>query len=119
VRKQPKILLGNIDVKREFNDVRTVAYAYKVLLEDAPPGTTLNICTGIGHRLTDVLELAEKITGFHLEVEVDPALVRPNELPVLVGSPDRFKSLVKDAPAFTLEETLTFMIHEYKQPSWN
>jgi nucleoside-diphosphate-sugar epimerase len=120
VRKESKIRLGNLDVQREFNDVRTVAYGYKVLLEDAPPGSVVNICTGVGHCLTDVLKLAERITGFVLEVDVDPALVRANELPVLVGNPDRFNSMVKDAPAFSLEETLTSMIHQYSrynQPS--
>ena len=110
VNRKPGILLGNLDVEREFNDVRMVAYAYRGLLEDAPSGAVVNICTGIGHRLTDILRLMEELTGHKLEVKVDPALVRPNELRKLVGDPSRLQQLVPSLPQFSIRDTLASMI---------
>jgi GDP-6-deoxy-D-talose 4-dehydrogenase len=108
-RKKAEIRLGNLDIEREFNDVRMVAQAYRALLETAPSGATVNICTGVGHRLLDILQLASRISGHKLNVKVDPAWVRPNELPSLVGNPGHFKQLIPDLPSFTIEQTLTHM----------
>jgi nucleoside-diphosphate-sugar epimerase len=110
VRKKTKISLGNLEVEREFNDVRSVAYSYVNLMEDALPGTVVNLCSGIGHRLLDIVCLLEEMTGHPLQVEVDPKLVRGNELRVLVGDPRRLNELVMDAPVYSLQDTLEAML---------
>jgi nucleoside-diphosphate-sugar epimerase len=111
MRNEPKIRLGNLEVEREFNDVRSVAYFYLKLMEDAPPGTIVNLCSGVGHRLWDVLQMVEQMTGHTLEVVVDPSLVRANELRVLVGNPSFINQLVKDAPVLHLRDTLKSMLN--------
>jgi len=60
--KQPIIELGNLDVWREFGDVRAVAYAYRKLIEQCPVGKILNICTGQSHSLRDIIALCVKLT---------------------------------------------------------
>jgi len=115
VTKQPVIRLGNLDVEREFNDVRSVAHIYLKLMENAPAGTTVNICTGVGHKLLDVVQQAESITGNHLEIEVASELIRNNELRVLVGDPALMKSFVGDFDVYSLKDTLTAMIAESAQ----
>jgi nucleoside-diphosphate-sugar epimerase len=110
VRKEPRISLGNLEVEREFNDVRSVAYAYVKLMESALPGTVVNLCSGVGHRLLDVVQLLQEMTGHSLKVEVDPKLVRGNELRVLVGNPQKLNELVPEAPLYSLHDTLKTMI---------
>ena len=107
--------LGNLDVVREFNDVRMVAEVYVRLMAKAPPGTTVNICTGKGYPLADILARLESLTKHRPEVQCDPALVRTSEIKELVGDCRLLDSLVPDAPQFTLEETLQYMLSEIRK----
>ena len=94
-RRAARIELGNLDVWRDFSDVRAVAEAYCRLL-DAPSavGTTVNLCSGQSHSLRGIITMAEQITGHRLQVQVNPAFVRANEVKTLLGNPARLHSLI-------------------------
>jgi GDP-6-deoxy-D-talose 4-dehydrogenase len=109
-RKAPVIELGNLDVWRDFSDVRIVARAYRRLLEVQPVGETVNICSGRTHSMREVLALAEKITGHNLQVHVNPALVRSNEVTSLCGNAAKLRSLIGDWDMPPLEDTLRWML---------
>lgn len=80
-RRAPTIQLGNLDVERDFSDVRGVVECYLRLLSlpDAI-GNTFNVCSGKGRTLNEVIDLAQSLSGHSLEVRTDPALVRGNEV---------------------------------------
>lgn len=96
-RRAERIELGNLDVWRDFSDVRAVADAYCRLL-DAPTavGATVNVCSGHSHSLREVIAMAEHITGHQLPVQVNPAFVRANEVKTLLGNPARLHALIGD-----------------------
>ena len=102
--------LGNLDVEREFNDVRFVCEAYLQLLEKAVPGEVYNICSGKPVALKSVLELLSQITSHHLHVKVNPAFVRNNEIHRLCGSPAKLIGVVGDIPLPALQDTLRWML---------
>ena len=104
------IELGNIDVEREFNDVRMVAQAYSGLMQTAPVDEVFNLCSGVGYQLTEVLRLCEELTSHTLKVAVNPALVRANELKILVGDATRLNQQLPQLPCYQLKETLTWML---------
>lgn len=108
--RQPVIQLGNIDVWREFGDVRVVANLYKTLLEKCPVGETLNVCTGKTYSLKQVITLCEEISGHRIEIEVNPEFVRDNEVRVLAGNNDRLKAHIGDWNLPDLGETLSWML---------
>ncbi|WET42748.1 GDP-mannose 4,6-dehydratase [Citrobacter enshiensis] len=58
--KSPTIELGNIDVWRDFTDVRALSKAYVKLLHAKPFGEVINICSGRTYSLRKVIELCEK-----------------------------------------------------------
>lgn len=109
-RHAPFIELGNLDVWRDFSDVRTVAAIYKQLLEVKPLGHLINVCSGATHSLREVLAMAENITGHKIEVRVNPAFVRANEVKTLCGDATRLRSLIGDFESPTLEDTLRWML---------
>jgi nucleoside-diphosphate-sugar epimerase len=111
-RRAPFIELGNLDVSRDFSDVRDVVASYTALLLDAQgvEGQTLNVCAGRAYSLRDVLTLAENLTRHTLEVRVNPAFVRSNEVPKLLGSRQKLQQYVDLSPQFTLEQTLSWML---------
>ena len=105
------IELGNLHVARDFSDVREVVRCYRGLL-DAPAaiGRTLNVCSGTLTALDEVLALMRDIAGYAIEVRVNPAFVRGQEVARLRGSNARLRAVLDDAPgSIPLRETLRWM----------
>jgi GDP-6-deoxy-D-talose 4-dehydrogenase len=109
-RRAEAIELGNLDVEREFNDVRFVCAAYLRLLEKAQAGEAYNVCTGKPVTLKAVIELLIELSGHSLNVRVNPAFVRSNEIQRLCGSPDKLLQMIGDIEAPTLGGTLGWML---------
>jgi GDP-6-deoxy-D-talose 4-dehydrogenase len=111
-QKKSFIELGNTDVVREFNDVRTVAHVYCDILKYAPAGSTVNICSGSGYALLDVIKMCEELMGFSIDVQINPKFVRQNELKTLIGSPDLLLKIAPGLRFIPLNETLAWMLKE-------
>jgi nucleoside-diphosphate-sugar epimerase len=109
-RRAEVVELGNLDVEREFNDVRFVCEAYLQLLQKAAPGEVYNICTGQPVTLRAVLALLTEITGHQLQVKVNPAFVRQNEIHRLCGSPQKLVGAVGEIASPSLADTLRWML---------
>lgn len=109
-RKEPLIQLGNLDVVREFNDVRFVAEAYSRLLKTDVTGETVNLCTGRGYALLELVERMGALSGHQLKVEVSPDLVRANELKILIGDDSKLRRLIGEVASYQLDETLGWML---------
>ena len=115
-RRAPILELGNLDVVRDFSDVRTVVQCYVRLLQTAASptvnlrGEAYNICSGKGYSLLDVIKMAEKISGHSLEVKVNPAFVRNNEVKTLIGSRKKLEGAIGIVHDLSLTETLAWML---------
>ncbi len=110
VRHEHQIELGNMDVWREFNDVRDVVHAYRMLLEARPVGQVINVCSSNLISLRDALALASELTGHAIEAHVNPIFVRENEVLRLGGDSTLLKSFVPDWHPRPLRETLAWML---------
>jgi nucleoside-diphosphate-sugar epimerase len=109
-RREPSIELGNLDVARDFSDVRYVARAYEALLTSDAAGETVNVCTGTPYTLREILSAASDMTGHKLQVHVNPAFVRQTDVKVLAGSPAKLRSLVPEVQAIPFMDTLRWML---------
>ncbi len=101
-----KLHLGNLSTRRDYTDVRDVVRAYRLLVERGERGEAYNVCSGVdvsgeqlAHRL---LELAK----VDLEIEVDPALLRPVDVPVLVGDNAKICGATGWSQRYSLDDTL-------------
>lgn len=108
-RGADEIELGNLDVARDFSDVRTVVGAYRQLIELAPAGEIFNICSGEAVSLEEVLYIMAEIAGYEIVVKVNPAFVRENEVKCLRGSNAKLIKAIGHAEKITLKETLRAM----------
>lgn len=109
-RRKPEIELGNIDVARDFSDVRYVVRAYEALLDSDAVGETVNVCTGQPYTLREILTMASELTGHELEIRVNPAFVRQTDVKMLAGSPARLRRLVPEVEAIDFRQTLEWML---------
>lgn len=108
-RRAAVIELGNIDVARDFQDVRFVANAYRRLLDVDAVGQVVNLCSGQAHSLTEVIGMMEQIAGYQIEVRVNPAFVRGNEVARLTGSNHKLQELIGPLEIIPLRRTLQWM----------
>jgi nucleoside-diphosphate-sugar epimerase len=109
-RRADQIELGNLQVEREFNDVRMVCYAYLKLLRMGVPGQAYNVCSGQPFTLLHVITILEQITGHRMSVKVNPAFVRVNEVHRLCGSSDKLTATIGNLKSHCLEDTLGWML---------
>lgn len=109
-RRAPVIELGNLDVIRDFSDVRTVVVCYRLLIEAAQHGDVFNICSGIGHSLEEVISIMRKLSGHDLNVVVNPAFVRSNEVHKLIGSCAKLEAAIGRLDSIPLHDTLQWML---------
>jgi nucleoside-diphosphate-sugar epimerase len=110
-RKAADIELGNLYVWRDFSDVRMVAASYRKLLAAGPnaAGRTFNICSGHGYSLGEALDMMADIAGYKINVHVNPAFVRANEVVRLVGDNRRLVAATGPLAAVPLADTLRWM----------
>ncbi|MET3761220.1 GDP-mannose 4,6-dehydratase [Sphingomonas sp. UYEF23] len=110
-RRAPVMELGNLDVARDFSDVRAVVDAYLRLIETpAAVGETFNVCSGTAVSLREVVAQACRIAGREIDVQVNPAFVRANEVKLLKGSREKLQRVIGPLAMPPLEETLRWMI---------
>jgi GDP-4-dehydro-6-deoxy-D-mannose reductase len=103
---QATLPVGNLSSRRDFTDVRDVVRAYRQLMTEGKPGEFYNVCSG---RDVAIAELAERLLALadsELELVQDPELVRPVDLPVLRGDPDRLFRATGWTPTIDLDDTL-------------
>ncbi|HMS26944.1 MAG TPA: GDP-mannose 4,6-dehydratase [Burkholderiaceae bacterium] len=106
----PSIELGNLHVEREYNDVRAVCDIYMRLLMSAHAGETYNICSGQTYTLQHIIAALTELTGHSLQVNVNPAFVRANEIHRLCGNPEKLVNAIGSLPSYAIKDTLKAML---------
>jgi nucleoside-diphosphate-sugar epimerase len=109
--RRPIIELGNLDVVRDFSAVAFVVNSYHKLLECQHDGITVNICSGRGTALGEIIATMNAIAGYAIQVTVDPAFVRANEIHQLIGSNRYLFSLIGEQPIPDIRDLLEEMYH--------
>lgn len=109
-RGAPAVNVGNLTPVREFMHVSDVVDAYVSLLEDAPDGEVFNVASGVAVSVEDVFAMLCDIAGHRVIPEPDASLVRPSDIPYLVGDAAKLKAATGWEPKISLEETLTEVV---------
>jgi GDP-4-dehydro-6-deoxy-D-mannose reductase len=108
-RLDPVMRVGNLEVVRDFLDVRDVARAYLRAIEACgamPPGVALNIASGRGYKPRELLSSLVELSGVRVEVVGDPGRMRTDDLPWLVGDPSLAHKVLGWRPEYTLAKSL-------------
>jgi GDP-4-dehydro-6-deoxy-D-mannose reductase len=97
---------------RDFIDVRDVAEAYLAILElDAPAQTTFNVCTGTPSSIGDLVAVVLGLLGSRRDVLFEGRPNSSDDIPFLVGSPERLTGVSNWRPVLNLEQSLRAMLH--------
>lgn len=112
-RKAETIELGNINVYREFNGIDFICDVYCKFLQSDITSGVYNVCTGRGYCIDDMLKLMHEMSGHQIDVIINPALVRENEIEYLVGSPVLLRKSLGELRTESLEAVLEKMYNQY------
>jgi GDP-4-dehydro-6-deoxy-D-mannose reductase len=104
---------GRLDTIRDFLDVRDVANAYLALVQADAEGV-VNVCSGVGVRMHELVDVLLELAGTELRVEHDPALHRPHDPPHIVGDPARLRELTGWRPRVELRQSLEDVLAEWR-----
>ncbi|MGK9450997.1 GDP-mannose 4,6-dehydratase [Acidithiobacillus caldus] len=114
-RRVPVLQAGDIDVTRDFTDVRDVVRAYGLLLERGRNGEVYNVCSGREYRIRDLLQQLLTLAGVAAAIEQDPGRLRRAEQRRMVAS---FAALQRDTgwqPAIPLEQSLQDVLNDWEK----
>lgn len=109
-----EILVGNLDAKRDYTDVRDIARAYRFLLESGKSGETYNICTGRALSGHEILDYILRAAGVQPSISQDPSKMRPSDAPVLYGSHQKITADTGWKPKIDILTTLQDVIADWR-----
>jgi GDP-4-dehydro-6-deoxy-D-mannose reductase len=107
--------VGNLEPRRDLTDVRDTVQGYISVVERGSPGVVYNICSGRAPRMRDVLDGLRARAAVPIDVEIDPALYRPHDAPVVLGDHARLTRATGWRPTITLERTLDELLAFWRE----
>jgi GDP-6-deoxy-D-talose 4-dehydrogenase len=108
--QRKEIELGNLNVIREYNDVRMISDIYLKLLQTTAISQIYNVCSGVPYSLKRVIEEIEKLSGATLEIKVNPKFIRENDIKSLVGDCKKIKKAIGSFKQYEISETISWML---------
>lgn len=112
--RREKIIVGNLEIVRDFIDVRDVVQAYVLLLASGRSGALYNVCSGHGTRLGRLVEMICGLAGVEGRWEVNPDLVRPADNAIIIGDNARLCAL-GFKPKYSLAHSLSDQLDAWKR----
>ena len=106
------IVTGNLTARRDLTDVRDVVRAYRLLAELGVAGEVYNVCSGRDIAIAEVAKQLQGLAGVDLEFELDPALARPVDVPVVRGDFAKLREATGWEPHLSLERTLRDVLEQ-------
>ncbi len=105
---------GDLQIVRDFLDVRDVVKAYYLLLKKGRKGEVYNICSGIPTQLSEIIDMTAEIVDLKVDTVVAPELVRPNDNPYILGDNSKLKRDTGWEKSFALETSIRDIIDYWK-----
>lgn len=105
-KKAPDLSMGNLDAERDLSDVRDVVRAYAAMMRHGKPGVPYNVCAGKAISVRWLVETLAAGAKTPVRVVQDPAKMRPNDIPLVLGSHARLTADTGWTPAIGFDRTI-------------
>ena len=109
--KKHELHLGDLEISRDFSDVRDIAEIYKYVVHDPEELDLINVCSGQEISIKEIVETCKKISGHDIEVKSNPEFKRKNEIKNLLGSTSKVGNIIPDNKRIKFNETLEWMLN--------
>ena len=111
----PNIYVGNLNVVRDYSDVRDMVRGYELAMEHCEPGDVYNLCSSKGHKIKDLLKILIELSNRKIKIIHDPKRMRPIDLPIIVGDNSKFSMTTSWKPQIGIERTLQDLLDYWRK----
>jgi GDP-4-dehydro-6-deoxy-D-mannose reductase len=101
-----EVPVGDLTPRRDLTDVRDVVRAYRLLVEHGEPGEVYNVCSGEAVAIGELADQLLAMAARPMRLTTDPALLRPVDLPVLIGDCSKLADRTGWRPEIPIATTL-------------
>lgn len=113
--KEPIICVGNLNVKRDFSDVRDIVKAYSLSLEKCEPGEVYNICSEKAYSIEGIVKILLSFSKIKIKIKQEKQRMRKHDIPILLGDCSKFKRITHWKPDITFEKTLRDILDYWRR----
>ena len=114
-KKEPVIYVGNLEAKRDFTDVRDTVRGYWLCLEKGKHGDVYNVGTGKPYSMQEILDLLLSMSKVKVKTKLDPARLRPSDVPVLYSDCTKLKELTGWEPKIPFKKSLEDLLEYWRE----
>ncbi len=100
------IHVGNLNVVRDYTDVRDIVKGYVLAMEKCEPGEVYNICSSKGYKIKELLDILIELSGCDIKVVKDKKRIRPVDLPIIIGDCSKFSKITSWISQIPIHQTL-------------
>jgi GDP-4-dehydro-6-deoxy-D-mannose reductase len=112
-KAEPVIRVGNLNSSRDFLDVTQVVKIYWELIKNPQAyGEVINICSGVGLLMSELLDRLIRLSGKKIEVQVDPLRFKPVDIPLHYGDTTKLNRILGYLPELNLDKTLNSILKD-------
>jgi GDP-4-dehydro-6-deoxy-D-mannose reductase len=113
--REPVIMVGNLEAKRDFTDVRDIVRAYWLCLEKGKSGEVYNIGSGRTYKISQILDILLGYSKLNVKIKQDPDRLRPSDVPILIADNTKFVKLTNWKPQISIEKTLLDLLNFWRE----
>lgn len=103
--KDAVLEVGNVEVSRDFTDVRDIVRAYRTAAENKIVGT-YNLCSGTSTKIRKIIDIFKSLAKVEFEVHIKKELFRQSETLKSFGSYEKAKKTFGWEPKIPLQKSL-------------
>ncbi|MCX6841771.1 MAG: GDP-mannose 4,6-dehydratase [candidate division WOR-3 bacterium] len=112
---EPVIEMGNLEVRRDYTDVRDVVRAYGLALERCAAGETYNVTSGKPVSIKEGVDYLCSLARVPVKVQSSAAEFRPHDIPLLTGDPSKFAAATGWKTEIPFTKTLSDLLNYYRR----
>ena len=114
--QKPVVYTGNLDVYRDFLDVRDVVRAYTSIVEKGKQGHVYNVCSGRRIKISKILEILISLSNVkNIKIEVDKNKIRPIDSASIFGDNSKLKEHTGWQPRYDISESLSDTLNWWRE----
>ena len=111
---EPVIKVGNLEARRDFTDVRDIVDAYALLMRRGDSGSIYNVASGVAPSMRELLDAFLARSTVRIRIDLDPARMRPHDIPVLVGDASKLRSTTGWEPKISFDQMIDDLLDYWR-----
>jgi GDP-4-dehydro-6-deoxy-D-mannose reductase len=116
--REPAVKVGNIEVFRDFLDIRDVVEAYCRIINFGKVGEVYNVCSGVKSKIANLLDLLISYSTYPgIKIEIDKNRIRPFEVLSIYGDNSKLKKQTGWMPKHDIKESLKDILNWWRERS--